>query len=170
MLDICLRTSAEVRRAGRGPTGAKLALKPLLVWDICIRLQVASKCRDLTLFELALDSKLRGCDLVALRVSDLVSASGVKSRVVILQRKTGRAVQSRPLQVRRSPLHSPVRSAGRPLGYARGLGSSRLWHSRLAQDQGLAAVQEDGQPARLSALAGANQTRDHREILGSRGG
>jgi len=78
---------------GRKPTGAKLALKPVHVWGIRIRLQVACKFRDLALFDLALDSKLRGCDLVGLRVSDLVSASGVKGRVLILQRKTGRPVQ-----------------------------------------------------------------------------
>ncbi len=77
----------------RKPTGAKLALKPVHVWGIRIRLQVACRSRDLALFDLALDSKLRGCDLVALRVSDVLSATGVKRRVMILQRKTGRPVQ-----------------------------------------------------------------------------
>jgi integrase len=56
-------------------------------------LQVAHRVRDLALFDLALDSKLRGCDLTRLRVSDLVSAGSVKRRVVIIQQKTGRAVQ-----------------------------------------------------------------------------
>ena len=78
---------------GRKPTGAKLALKPVHVWGIRIRLQVACKTRDLALFDLALDSKLRGCDLVRLKVEDLLSAGGVKRRVVILQKKTGRPVQ-----------------------------------------------------------------------------
>ncbi len=81
------------RDAGRKPTGAKLALKPVHVWGIRIRLQVACKARDLALFDVALDSKLRGCDLVSLKVGDLLSAGGVKRRVVILQRKTGRPVQ-----------------------------------------------------------------------------
>ena len=92
MLD-ALPSPVHVVRASRRPTGAKLALKPLHVWGIRIRLQVAEKCRDLALFDLALDSKLRGCDLVALRVGDVVSATGVRSRVMILQRKTGRPVQ-----------------------------------------------------------------------------
>jgi len=92
MLD-ALQSPVHIVRSGRRPTGAKLALKPLHVWGIRIRLQVADKCRDLALFDLALDSKLRGCDLVALRVGDVVSASGVRSRVMILQRKTGRPVQ-----------------------------------------------------------------------------
>jgi len=81
------------RYTARKPTGAKLALKPFHVWGIRVRLQVAHRVRDLALFDLALDSKLRGCDLVRLRVSDLLSASGVKRRVVIVQRKTGRPVQ-----------------------------------------------------------------------------
>lgn len=85
MLDI-----SPIRRKA---TGAKLALKPVHIWGIRIRLQVASRARDLALFDLALDSKLRGCDLMALRVADVLSASGVKRRVMILQRKTGRPVQ-----------------------------------------------------------------------------
>ena len=79
--------------SGRKPTGAKLALKPVHVWGIRVRLQVACKSRDLALFDLALDSKLRGCDLVRLKVGDLLSAGGVKHRVVIIQQKTGRPVQ-----------------------------------------------------------------------------
>jgi integrase len=74
-------------------TGTKLALKPVQVWGVRIRLQVARKLRDLALFDLALDRKLRACDLVALRVSDLVSGGRVRGRVMILQRKTGRPVQ-----------------------------------------------------------------------------
>jgi len=58
-----------------------------------VRLQVGNRTRDLALFDLALDSKLRGCDLIRLKVSDLMSGNGVKRRVVILQQKTGRPVQ-----------------------------------------------------------------------------
>ncbi len=83
----------SIQPACRKLTGAKLALKPVHVWGIRIRLQVAHSTRDLALFDLALDSKLRGCDLVRLKVSDLLSTSGVKRRVVIVQQKTGRPVQ-----------------------------------------------------------------------------
>lgn len=55
------------------------------------RLQVGGRARDLALFDLALNNKLRGCDLVRLRVSNL-SLSGVKRLVVILKQKTGRPV------------------------------------------------------------------------------
>jgi len=81
------------RFPARKPTGAKLALKPFHVWGIRVRLQVGNRTRDLALFDLALDSKLRGCDLIRLKVSDLMSGNGVKRRVVILQQKTGRPVQ-----------------------------------------------------------------------------
>lgn len=86
-------TLLPVPKSGRKRTGTKLALKPVHVWGIRVRLQVASKARDLALFDLAIDSKLRGCDLVSLKVRDLVSGGGVKRRVSILQQKTGRPVQ-----------------------------------------------------------------------------
>lgn len=96
----------SIRYANRKPTGAKLALKPFHVWGIRVRLQVSCRSRDLALFDLALDSKLRGCDLVALRVSDVLSATGVKRRVMIVQRKTGRPVQFEVTeQARRSLAH-----------------------------------------------------------------
>jgi integrase len=93
----------SIGHAARQPTGAKLPLKPVHVCGIRVRLQVGCRARDLALFDLALNSKLRGCDLVRLRVADLLSPGGVKRRVVILQRKTGRPVQFEvPEQTRRS--------------------------------------------------------------------
>jgi integrase len=74
-------------------TGQKPPLKPKDVWAIRILLQIHGKTRDLALFNLAIDSKLRSCDLVALRVSDVVVAGGVRERAVIVQQKTGRPVQ-----------------------------------------------------------------------------
>ncbi|WP_215865704.1 tyrosine-type recombinase/integrase, partial [Acidithiobacillus caldus] len=58
-----------------------------------IRLQLASRIRDLALFDLAIDSKLRGCDLVALRVSDVAHGQSILHRAIVLQRKTQRSVQ-----------------------------------------------------------------------------
>src|SRR4249919_4033172 len=74
-------------------TGAKLPLKPMHVWGIRVRLQVERRVRDLALFDLAIDSKLRGCDLVALRLSDIVTGISVRRRGMILQQKTSRPVQ-----------------------------------------------------------------------------
>jgi len=73
--------------------GQKPPLKPKEVWSIRIRLQIGGRQRDLALFNLAIDSKLRSCDLVALRVSDAVVAGTVRDRAVIVQQKTGRPVQ-----------------------------------------------------------------------------
>ena len=73
--------------------GAKLALRPMHVWALRVRLQIACRSRDLALFDLALDSKLRGCDVVALRLSDVMAAGALKRRAIVLQRKTGRPVQ-----------------------------------------------------------------------------
>ena len=73
--------------------GQKRPLQPKQVWSIRARLELAGNRRDLALFNLAIDSKLRGCDLVRLRVADLVVGGAVRDRVSIVQRKTGRPVQ-----------------------------------------------------------------------------
>ena len=73
--------------------GQKRPLLPRQVWAIRARLELAGNLRDLTLFNLAIDSKLRGCDLVRLKVGDLVVGGSVRERVSVIQRKTGRPVQ-----------------------------------------------------------------------------
>jgi integrase len=73
--------------------GQKAPLKVKDIWAIRIRLQLAGKLRDLALFNLAIDSKLRGCDLVRLRVADVSRGSRVASRAMVIQRKTQRPVQ-----------------------------------------------------------------------------
>jgi integrase len=73
--------------------GPKPPLKAKEIWSIRVRLQVAHRIRDLALFNLALDSKLRACDLVALRVDDVAPNGRVRSRAMVIQRKTGRPVQ-----------------------------------------------------------------------------
>ena len=79
---------------GRGKlVGQKPPLKPKEVWSIRALLQLHEKVRDLALFNLAIDSKLRSCDLVALRVSDVAVAGSVRERAVIVQQKTGHPVQ-----------------------------------------------------------------------------
>ena len=73
--------------------GQKPPLKPKEICSLRIRLQLAQKARDLALFNLAIDSKLRGCDLVSLRVRDVYQGSAVSSRAIVMQRKTQRPVQ-----------------------------------------------------------------------------
>src|ERR1700684_1418294 len=73
--------------------GQKNPFKLKEIWAIRIRLQVASRCRDLALFNLAIDSKLRACDLMQLRVRDVCHGQTMASRALILQQKTSRPVQ-----------------------------------------------------------------------------
>ena len=73
--------------------GQRPPLKLREVWAIRIRLQLGHRARDLALFNLAIDSKLRGCDLVRLRVHDVMQGSRVAPRATVLQKKTQRPVQ-----------------------------------------------------------------------------
>jgi hypothetical protein len=74
-------------------SGAKLPLRPMHVWGIRVRLQFERRHRDLALFDVAIDSKLRGCDVTALRVSDVVTAGTPQRPANVLQQKTGLPVQ-----------------------------------------------------------------------------
>jgi len=73
--------------------GQKPPLKPKDIWAIRIYLQNAHAVRDLALFNLAIDSKLRGCDLVNLRVRDISHGNQILARAMVVQRKTQRPVQ-----------------------------------------------------------------------------
>jgi integrase len=70
--------------------GAKPPLRPSHVWSIRTKLQMQGRKRDLALFNLAIDSKLRGCDIVAVRVDDVAPSGYAMDRATIRQRKTGR--------------------------------------------------------------------------------
>lgn len=73
--------------------GQKRPLKPKDIWAIRINLQNAHQIRDLAMFNLAIDSKLRGCDLVNLRVRDVTHGNQILPRAIVVQRKTQRPVQ-----------------------------------------------------------------------------
>jgi integrase len=74
-------------------TGQKPPLKRNEIWAIRVHLQIRRRTRDLALFNLAIDSKLRACDLVRVRVRDVTRGGHVASRAIIMQRKTKRPVQ-----------------------------------------------------------------------------
>jgi len=74
-------------------TGQKPPLKLKEIWAIRIRLQISRQIRDLALFNLAIDSKLRSCDLVKLRVRDVTHGATVSRRAIVVQQKTGLPVQ-----------------------------------------------------------------------------
>jgi integrase len=73
--------------------GQKLPLSMQEIWSIRLRLQTNGNLRDLALFNLAIDSKLRACDLLGLRVSDVASGGKIQSRAIVRQRKTKRPVR-----------------------------------------------------------------------------
>jgi integrase len=73
--------------------GQKRPLKPKDVWTIRVRLQLEGHQRDLAMFNLAIDSKLRGCDLVRVRIDDVCAGGRVRDRAIVIQKKTGRPVQ-----------------------------------------------------------------------------
>ena len=73
--------------------GQKKPLQPKHVWSIRVRLEIARMWRDLALFNLAIDSKLRACDLVKLRIDEVSSGAKVRDRATVVQKKTSRPVQ-----------------------------------------------------------------------------
>src|SRR5438477_3777251 len=73
-------------------TGAKPPLRPKHVWTIRTKLQIEGRARDLAMFDLAIDSKLRGCDVVAIKVED-IAASGYTADRATIRKKTGRPVR-----------------------------------------------------------------------------
>lgn len=78
--------------AGR-KVGAKRALKPRQTWAIRFFLDQHGRVRDRAFFDLAIDSKLHGCDLVKIRISDIVCDRKIRTRATVVQQKTGRSVQ-----------------------------------------------------------------------------
>jgi hypothetical protein len=92
--------------------GPKLALKPQQVWSVRVQLKREGRTRDLALFDLAIDSKLRGCDLVQLRVSDMLAGGVVRSRALIVQQKTGAPVRFEVTHGTRNSVLAWIRERG----------------------------------------------------------
>ena len=101
--------------AGR-KLGAKRALKPQQVWAVRFWLDREARVRDRAMFDLAIDSKLRGCDVVKVRIGDLVSGGRVRSRAIVIQRKTGRPVQFELLEPARASILASLECRGGTLG------------------------------------------------------
>ena len=98
--------------------GQKAPFKPQEVWAIRVRLQMEHRARELALFDLGIDSKLRACDLVKLRVRDICHGDRVASRAIVLQQKTQRPVQFEITSSTREAVEEWIRKAGlRPDDY-----------------------------------------------------
>lgn len=93
-MDILKNTSQNHIPWNKGKlVGQKPAFKIKEIWAIRIRLQISNRIRDLALFNMAIDSKLRGCDLVKLRVSDIAHGLKIAKRAIVIQQKTHNSVQ-----------------------------------------------------------------------------
>lgn len=91
--------------------GQKAPLKLKDIWTIRIRLQLDSEIRDLALFNFAIDSKLRACDLVQLRISDVSHDGQMASRAMVMRQKTGRPVQFEIPQMARESVQAWIKHA-----------------------------------------------------------
>src|SRR5712691_1693331 len=105
--------------------GAKPPLRPKHVWSIRTKLQVEGRTRDLAMFNLAIDSKLRGCDVVALKVEDVAPGGYTIDRATVRQRKTGRLVKFELTDQTREAVDDYLRAAGKKPGEFLFTGSGR---------------------------------------------
>src|SRR6202790_5116309 len=96
--------------------GAKPPLRPKHVWSIRTKLQIDQRMRDLAMFNLAIDSKLRGCDVVALKVEDVAPGGYALYRATVRQKKTGQPVRFELTELTRQAIDDYVRAAGRMPG------------------------------------------------------
>jgi integrase len=92
--------------------GQKAPLRLKEIWAIRIRLQLAERVRELALFNLAVDSKLRSCDVVRLRVRDVTHGERMATRAIVMQQKTQRPVQFEITEQTRDALASWIRRSG----------------------------------------------------------
>ena len=93
--------------------GAKPPLRQKHVWAIRTKLQIDQRTRDLALFNLAIDSKLRGCDVVALKVEDVAPNGYSADRATVRQKKTGRPVRFELTEQTRQAVDGYIRATGK---------------------------------------------------------
>src|SRR5690349_20929435 len=96
--------------------GPKPPLRVNQVWSIRTRLMVEGRTRDLAMFNLAIDSKLRGCDVVAVKVEDVAPNGYTVERATVRQRKTGRPVKFELTEQTRQAIEDYLRASGRKPG------------------------------------------------------
>jgi len=97
-------------------TGAKPPLRPKHVWSIRTKLQIEGRARDLAMFNLAIDSKPRGCDVVAIRVEDVAAGGYTADRATVRQKKTGRPVRFELSDQTRQAIDDYLKATGKRPG------------------------------------------------------
>lgn len=174
--------------------GQKAPLRIRDIWAIRVKLQLAQKTRDLALFDLAIDSKLRACDLTRLRVRDIAHGEHVSPRAIVMQLKTHRPVQFEITEQTRSAVeawirHAKLRSENflfpsrlvhsehiSTRQYARivkawvaAIGSSLVRNSYPAANQGVADLPQDKESQGRTALTGPYEAGKHCQVPWHRG-
>src|SRR6201998_2917909 len=96
--------------------GANPPLRASHVWSIRSKLQLEGRTRDLAMFNLAIDSKLRGCDVVALRVEDIAPNGNTVDRATTRQRKTGQPVRFELTEQTRQAVDDYLSTSGKKAG------------------------------------------------------
>jgi integrase len=96
--------------------GAKPPLRPKHVWSIRTKLQIEGRARDLAMFNLAIDSKLRGCDVVAIKVEDVAASGYTADRATVRQKKTGRPVRFELSEQTRQAVDDYLKTANKKPG------------------------------------------------------
>lgn len=116
VLSIVERASKRVPWNKGNIIGAKPPLGPKHVWSIRTKLQVEGRLRDLALFNVAIDSKLRGCDVVALKVDDIAPSGYSADRASVRQKKTGRPVKFELTDSTRQAVDDYLKATGKKAG------------------------------------------------------
>jgi len=175
--------------------GAKPPLRPKHVWSIRTRLMIEGRTRDLAMFNLAIDSKLRGCDVVALKVEDVAPNGYAVDRATVRQKKTGRPVKFELTDQTRQAVDDYLKAAHKKSGEflftgRRGMGQCittrqictthlrvgrQHWtgpeafrHPFAPADKGDADLPAHRQFAGRAASARPHQDREHRQISRNR--
>jgi integrase len=178
-------------------TGAKPPLRPKHVWSIRTKLQIEGRARDLAMFNLAIDSKLRGCDVVAIRVEDVASGGYTEDRATVRQKKTGRPVRFELSEQTRQAVDDYLKVSGKRPGeflftgrrapdrsmttrqYARlvsewigsvGAGPETVWYPLTATHESDPDLSTDRQSQGCPALARTYQDRKHSPVSWHRSG
>jgi integrase len=177
----------------RGLTiGQEKPLEPKHVWSIRVRLEIARSRRDLAIFNLAIDTKLRACDLVKLRPDDICSGANVRRRATIVQKKTGRPVQleiteqskvhrslatiapgnrlsmslPKPTSCEPSHINPPICAAGASMGREHRLGVSLLGTHSMRRTKAAQIYRKTGNLCAVQLLLGHTKLESTVRSLG----
>ena len=113
--------------------GAKPPLRPKHVWSVRTKLQLDGRTRDLAMFNVAIDSKLRGCDVVALKVEDIAPKGYAVERANVRQKKTGQPVRFELTEQTRQAIDEYLSATGRnPVSFSSQVGATQSKHHDAA--------------------------------------